>query len=227
MILKTQMMKKTTMLLIIAGTTLHYGQVGISTTNPKADLHINGKLQITKDLNTGGTATTVGDSGKTNEMLFSQGPGLPPVWRNTEDINVPQEIVFLKKQKSTTSFSANTTSTLSFDIVNLTDAKITLNNTTSPSNFTIKKKGNYQFSIYVRYRVDPSDSSGIATTNFLKNATIIGGQTSGYANGITYIDQNFSYTGKYDVNDIIHITTNYTKSYIIEKASVAIQYLGN
>ncbi len=220
-------MKKATLLILLAVATMSYAQVGIATNNPKADLHINGKLQITNDLNTGGTAATVGNSGKTNEMLFSQGPGLPPIWRNTEDINVPQEIVFLKKQKTTTLFAANTTSTLSFDNVNLTDAKITLNDTVSPSNFTIKKKGNYQFSIYVRYRVDPSDSSGIATTNFLKNATIIGGQTSGYANGITYIDQNFSYTGKYDVNDIMHITTNYTKSHIIEKASVAIQYLGN
>ncbi len=225
-------MFKTILILVLlsAGAQI-FAQVGINTQTPQATLHINGDLQFSKDLNVGGSNNTKGNSGTTNQVLFSQGTNLPPVWNNTEEIQIPQELLFLKKNTKN-SVAGGIDYTVTFNNPILTGSKIELNNSSTPSTFKIKKKGNYQITSYVRYEITtPALSQGIAVTKLINTnsstSSTISGQTSGYQNNTTYIDHNFTYTDEFNVDDIISLVTNYTKAYNILEASISIQYLGN
>lgn len=65
------------------------GNVGINTPTPQNTLHVNGSLQVTKELNLGGTASTAGSPGLNNQVLVSQGAGNPAVWKNVSDLITP------------------------------------------------------------------------------------------------------------------------------------------
>jgi hypothetical protein len=56
--------------------------VGIGSSTPQKNLHINGSLQVTNELNVGGTASTEGSPGSAGQFLKSSGAGVPPVWEN-------------------------------------------------------------------------------------------------------------------------------------------------
>lgn len=62
-------------------------KVGINVELPLSDLHLNGKLQVTKDLNFGGTDSSKGSSGAKGQVLRSKGIGKAPEW-NTLSIPI-------------------------------------------------------------------------------------------------------------------------------------------
>lgn len=64
----------------ISFTPFLFGQVGINTETPQKTLHVHGSLQITNELNVGGDGSIEGDSGSNQQILTSQGKGLPPIW---------------------------------------------------------------------------------------------------------------------------------------------------
>lgn len=55
-------------------------KTGINVLLPLSDLHIDGKLQVTKDLNFGGTEFTKGSSGTNGQILKSNGEAKAPEW---------------------------------------------------------------------------------------------------------------------------------------------------
>ncbi|MGC5744058.1 hypothetical protein [Chryseobacterium sp. NFX27] len=57
------------------------GDVGIGTTTPQRKLHVNGALQVTNELNVGGTTNTAGSAGTTGQILTSNGAGAAPAWK--------------------------------------------------------------------------------------------------------------------------------------------------
>lgn len=67
--------------------TISNAQVGIYTSTPQNTLHVNSSLQVVKDLNVGGTASTKGNSGNKGEFLMSNGTDNSPVWRSIESEN--------------------------------------------------------------------------------------------------------------------------------------------
>jgi hypothetical protein len=60
--------------------TLSFGQTGVNTNTPQKELHVNGSLQLTSELNMGGNASTSGDTGIRRKYLQSQGPNATPIW---------------------------------------------------------------------------------------------------------------------------------------------------
>lgn len=77
------MMKKLSFHLILLSS-LYFGQagnVGINTATPKKTLHVNGSLQITNELATGGDAAIAGNAGLLGQVLKSNGPGAAPTWQ--------------------------------------------------------------------------------------------------------------------------------------------------
>ncbi|GEM_PF-551143 len=88
--------------LLLIGLTLYSGfafsqtgNVGINTPTPQKTLHVNGSLQVTNEFNLGGTATTAGSPGLTNQVLVSQGAGNPVIWKNVSDL-IPSNTYALK-----------------------------------------------------------------------------------------------------------------------------------
>ena len=90
-----------------------FSQVGIKTETPRADLHVNGALQVTKDFRTGGDGITEGYSGLPGDFLRSQGPGKPPVWKGTVALNIPS-IVLLAETDNLQQVGANTLTHINF-----------------------------------------------------------------------------------------------------------------
>ncbi|PWW25972.1 hypothetical protein [Chryseobacterium sp. AG844] len=56
------------------------GDFGIGTETPQKKLHVNGDLQVTKELNVGGDGTTAGSAGTAGQVLTSNGAGVAPTW---------------------------------------------------------------------------------------------------------------------------------------------------
>lgn len=78
------------LVLFMVAANFSYSQVGINTDNPKAELDINGDLQVRKELllpstETPGTLT----AGKVGQVIMSQGADKPAIWA---DFNLPSLI---------------------------------------------------------------------------------------------------------------------------------------
>lgn len=65
---------------------LAIGQVGISTSNPKASLDVNGDFNVRREIRVGGTNTTIGNAGTIGQVLVSNGASSAPSWKS---LNVP------------------------------------------------------------------------------------------------------------------------------------------
>ncbi|SHG23808.1 beta strand repeat-containing protein [Chryseobacterium sp. OV279] len=60
--------------------TLGTTNVGIGTSTPQKKLHVDGDLQITKELNVGGSGNVAGSAGTAGQILTSAGAGAAPTW---------------------------------------------------------------------------------------------------------------------------------------------------
>lgn len=58
-----------------------FSQVGIGTEKPNSTLDVNGDVALRNELSLGGTDLAKGNAGETNQVLVSQGEGLPPTWK--------------------------------------------------------------------------------------------------------------------------------------------------
>ncbi|WP_353103056.1 hypothetical protein [Myroides odoratus] len=87
--MKTQ---KIALLLVLLLTKLCYAQVGIKVETPLTDLHVNGNVQITKEIRLGGNNTTLGDPGIKGQILKSNGDNMPASWVTLAIPEVPSTI---------------------------------------------------------------------------------------------------------------------------------------
>ncbi|AZA93603.1 Uncharacterised protein [Chryseobacterium nakagawai] len=135
---------------------LTFSQVGINTTTPQRTLHVNGSLQLTKELNVGGNEITAGNPGEAGQVLKSNGPNQPPSWRDLLDVPnsegtliavsgaffVAQEIVVqMSGNFSVTGGSASILGNLDSEIVD-NESKYSGNATTN--SFQVSVDGTYQ-----------------------------------------------------------------------------------
>lgn len=72
------------------GQTLFAQNTGIGTPTPLKKLHVNGDLQVTGELNMGGTGNKEGDPGTTGQILMSNGKGKTPFWYT---LDIPKPII--------------------------------------------------------------------------------------------------------------------------------------
>ena len=62
------------------------GKMGIGTPTPASTVHVNGDLSLVKDLKVGGNETAAGSSGAAGQVLVSNGPGLAPSWKVSNEL---------------------------------------------------------------------------------------------------------------------------------------------
>ncbi|MDR4891132.1 MULTISPECIES: hypothetical protein [unclassified Chryseobacterium] len=84
------------------------GNVGVNTSTPQEALHVNGSVQVTGEIKVGGTATTAGSAGLSNQVLVSQGAGSPAVWKDLSAVTGPVNLL--------TSFSEFVTNNVTFTL---------------------------------------------------------------------------------------------------------------
>ncbi|WP_131401685.1 hypothetical protein [Chryseobacterium sp. JM1] len=69
------------------------GNMGIGTSTPQKKMHVNGALQVTNELNVGGSDSVAGNAGTDGQVLTSKGPGTAPVWQNISSPFIPKIVV--------------------------------------------------------------------------------------------------------------------------------------
>ncbi len=70
--------------------------LGINTVTPQNDLHVNGNLQVTKEINLGGSDVIKGNPGEDGQFLVSQGPNKAPEWKSIHIPTVPGSYALAK-----------------------------------------------------------------------------------------------------------------------------------
>ncbi|WP_428229031.1 hypothetical protein [Flavobacterium sp.] len=94
------------------------GNVGIGTVTPQKTLHVVGDLQVTKELNVGGNASTAGSAGTTGQILMSAGSGVAPSWQNFNTVS--GTIASTNYVQGTTAVTVNTGDTADVPGVTIT-----------------------------------------------------------------------------------------------------------
>lgn len=147
--------KITTLFLLI--TTYTFSQVGFNTTTPQNDVHVNGVLQVTNEINLGGDASTTGNAGTAGQYLVSQGAGLPPIWASANSSDHDWYEALLNTAPTSINSNVYTLGNVGIGLNNpqagleiLTDLRIGTSNTTSGTNAIAignnnKTDGNYSF----------------------------------------------------------------------------------
>lgn len=225
-------MKKT--LLLLSGMLLFPGiafcQIGIKTTTPQKTLHVNGSMQLTNELNLGGTATTAGTAGTAGQLLISNGAGAAPAWSDIESSGIAKIAALgLKPNIGASNFAANSERTIIFSTTPKIDTGLVTYNS-SNGTFTIKKTGYYQFILSSSLNMDLNPSgqtAGTAQTFIIKGDQNFAQSSSGHGERTTNVYHTTAGLIFCDIGDIVKCSMNMTRNYRIGKASLAITYFGN
>jgi len=223
---------------IVASSVSLFSQVGINTTTPQSTLHVNGALQLTNELNVGGTASTTGNAGTTGQILTSKGAGVAPAWSSIEDNgSISLSTLALKNstyQPNTTVYTStydpNVWNTIVWNTVpKIDNTKVTYNGTTGV--FTVVKAGYYQVlaSTHLNMSLNPTDNtSGTGKTVIQKNNVDIAVISTGHDERTNDINHTIAGAAYFNAGDTIRLQMTMTRRYRIAGGDsfVTITYLG-
>jgi len=224
-------MKNNLLLGILLFPLMQYAQVGIKTTTPQRTLHVNGSLQVTSEINVGGTASTAGSAGKAGQVLKSNGPGAAPSWQEAispADSVVRLNGVALRSGLQTASTGGTTTTILYSSTPKLDPSAISYNSSTGI--FTVLKAGYYQLLSYSSLDMSANalhETSGTAITRIYKNnANTISRSSSGHGERTENIFHTTAGVSFLNPGDNFKVQMYMTRPYRISSSSLTITYLG-
>ncbi|WP_422694962.1 hypothetical protein [Chryseobacterium sp. Mn2064] len=218
-------------------------QVGIHTLTPQHSLHVNGSLQVVKDLNVGGSANTKGNSGNRGEFLMSNGTGNAPVWKTIESENF-LKVVFVGNKTDISPNSGSYTGTHTtpvnthenysqtyiFNVSNKIDnAYLTYN--TNTGLFTVVKPGFYNIVPYVTYDLSLNGNGQTAGTansyiqKVLPALTTLSGISTGHGERTLGLNHNLSSINFFNPGDTFRIRCRYTQNFRLSGGNIHISYL--
>ncbi len=223
-------MKKTFQIFIISIFGISNAQVGINTETPQADLHVEGSIQLTKELRTGGDAVTAGDAGNQGQFLTSQGEGTAPTWITPDEINIPTLSTSAVRSELSGTYSGSSFHEVIFTSVPLLDnTKVSYNS--SNGVFTVLKPGWYQITAFLHYDLSgnaPGATAGTATT-FIRNDTWgseISAHTTNHPERTPDVYHNMTGIDYFGAGDRVKIIGAHTQPYRFKQASITIIFFG-
>lgn len=218
-------------------------QIGIHTPTPQNTLHVNGSLQVVKDMNVGGDARTKGNSGNRGEFLMSNGAGSPPVWRNIESENF-LKVVFVGNKtdispasgsytgtgSSPVSTHGNYTKTYVYNVSNKIDNAYLTYNTTSGL-FTVVKPGFYNIVPYVTYDLSLNGNgytAGTAKSSIQKinpASEALASSSTGHGERTLAVNHNLSSISYFNSGETFRVQCVYTQNFRLSSGNIHISYL--
>ncbi|KPE49712.1 hypothetical protein [Chryseobacterium indologenes] len=218
-------------------------QIGIHTPTPQNTLHVNGSLQVVKDINVGGDAKTKGNSGNRGEFLMSNGAGSPPVWRNIESENF-LKVVFVGNKtdispasgsytgtgSSPVSTHGNYTKTYVYNVSNKIDNAYLTYNTTSGL-FTVVKPGFYNIVPYVTYDLSLNGNgytAGTAKSSIQKinpASEALASSSTGHGERTLAVNHNLSSISYFNSGETFRVQCVYTQNFRLSSGNIHISYL--
>ncbi|WP_054512975.1 hypothetical protein [Chryseobacterium sp. ERMR1:04] len=237
------MKKKLFCMALFAVSVIHHAQVGIQTPTPQNTLHVNGTLQVVKDLNVGGDSRTKGNSGNKGEFLMSNGTGNTPVWRNIESENFLKVIFVGNKtdiSPSSGSYTGTGTNPVSthesysqtyiYNVSNKIDtAYLTYNS--SNGIFTVVKPGFYNIVPYITYDLSLNGNgytAGTANSYIQKvspSTVSLAAISTGHGERTLGINHNLSSISFFNAGETFRIRCRYTQSFRLSSGNIHISYL--
>lgn len=212
-------------------------QVGVLTPTPQNTLHVNGSMQVVKDLNVGGTADTKGNSGNPGEFLSSNGPDQPPVWKNIESENFLKVVFIGLKNNISGPFtgsgiSANFESyskNFAYNVINKIDNSY-INYNASTGVFTIVKPGYYNISTYITQdlSLNPNGfTNGTATSVIQKGSDLnyICASSTGHGERTESIWHQLIGIRFFNAGETFRIRTVNTQNFRLTKGNIYVAYL--
>lgn len=218
-------------------------QVGIKTPTPQNTLHVNGSLQVVKDLNVGGDAQTKGNSGNKGEVLMSNGTGNAPVWKSIESENF-LKVIYVGNKDNISPASGSYTGTHStpvnthenyaqtyiFNVTNKIDtAYLTYNSSTGL--FTVVRPGFYNIVPYVTYdlNLNPNGQTAGTANSYIQKVspalTTLAGISTGHGERTTGLNHNLSSINFFTTGDTFRIRCRYTQNFRLSSGNIHISYL--
>ena len=211
-------MKKSLLFISVFTSITSFSQVGINTETPQKNLHVNGSLQITNELNVGGNSSIEGGAGIEGQVLTSNGPGLAPNWKKpnistasgvlskidyligTESVRVSEGNTAIVPGLTYTITVPNTVNsqTLSFTIVGYAPKSISVNSPKSQGVFSLYQGNTKLTSSYVSIASDNSSSNGALADLPIPSTMIY--QTSLNPGTYTFTVRYTSWTGTVLIN---------------------------
>lgn len=224
-------MKKLLFPLLLFTSFTAYSQIGIKTLTPQKTLHVYGSLQVTNELNVGGTSSTPGSSGTQGQILSSNGAGTAPTWSTLEDTGVVKlSTLALKNATYSANFTANTFQTIIWETApKLDNTKLTYNSSTGV--FTVVKPGYYQIlaSTHLNMTLNGTNqTSGTALSIIYKNSTSIAETNSGHGERTDDVNHTIAGASYFNTGDTIYLRMAMTRNFRITGGDsfITITYLG-
>jgi len=237
-------MKKTLSYMALFAVSLHVqAQVGIATPTPQNTLHVNGSLQVVKDLNVGGDAKTKGSSGNRGEVLMSNGAGNAPSWGTIESQNF-LKVVFVGNKTDINPSSGSYTGTGSnpisthesytksyvYNVSNKIDnAYLKYNSSTGV--FTVIKPGYYNIVPYITYDLSLNGNgytAGTAKSSIQKVSPVtetLASTSTGHGERTLAVNHNLSSITYFNTNDTFRVRCVYTQNFRLSAGNIHISYL--
>ncbi|PKF72285.1 hypothetical protein [Chryseobacterium sp. PMSZPI] len=218
-------------------------QVGIQTPTPQHSLHVNGALQVVKDINVGGSANTKGNSGNKGEFLMSNGTGNAPEWKTIESQNFLKVIYVGNKTDINPSSGSYTgthstpvsahesyTQTYVYNVTNKIDNAY-LTYSTSTGLFTVVKPGFYNIVPYITYdlNLNPNGQTAGTALSYIQKVsptTIrLSAISTGHGERTTGLSHNLSSINFFNVGDTFRVRCVYTQDFRLSSGNIHISYL--
>ncbi|WP_431611875.1 hypothetical protein [Chryseobacterium sp. 'Rf worker isolate 10'] len=214
-------------------------QIGIKTPTPQNTLHVNGSLQVVKDLNVGGDDKTKGNSGNKDEVLMSTGPGSAPVWKTIESQNF-LKVVYVGNKTDISPASGSYTGSHNnsgsfvqpyiFNVTNKIDSSyFTYSQTTGI--FTVVKAGFYNIVPYVTYNLSlnpDGQTAGTAITYIQKVSptnTTLASSSTGHGERTLTVYHNLSSISFFNAGETFKVQCVYTQDFRLSGGNIYISYL--
>lgn len=223
-------MKKTFQILTISIFGITNAQVGINTETPQAELHVDGSIQLTKELNVGGDASTAGNAGAQGQILSSNGAGEAPEWTTPEDSSIPTVSTIGLRSNLSAYYNASTTNNVIYSsIPKIDNTRFTYNASTGI--FSVLKAGYYQITVCLEYDlstnpIGQTSGTAISTIENITTGERLTSSTTNHAERTPSVFHNLSGIGYFEVGQNFRVTGTHTRRYRFEKSSISIISFG-
>lgn len=218
-------------------------QIGIKTATPQHSLHVNGSLQVVKEINVGGDGSTKGNTGSRGEFLMSNGAGKAPEWKTIESENFLKVIYVGNKtdiNPSSGSYTGthstpvntheNYSQTYIFNVSNKIDTSY-LTYSSSTGLFTVVKPGFYNIVPYITYdlNLNPSGQTAGTANSYIQmvspTLTTLSGISTGHGERTTGLNHNLSSINFFKAGETFRIRCRYTQNFRLSSGNIHISYL--
>ncbi|MDR6371706.1 hypothetical protein J2795_003928 [Chryseobacterium bernardetii] len=218
-----------------------YAQIGVQTSTPQRTLHVNGSLQVVKELNVGGSENVQGTAGKDGEFLSSNGPGTAPTWRTIESQNF-FKVVFVGNKGNISPATGSYTGThvtgtfenlaqnFIYNMVNKIDNNF-ISYDANTGIFTVNRTGFYNIATYFTYDLNlngTNETAGTATSQLQKEAdtqNLVSAVSTGHGERTTYVYHQLTGIQPFAAGETFRLRCGYTQDFRLSKGNISISYL--